>query len=132
MKLRPAKRTVTPVQPPEEPKKTPRKKSENTLPTDTYKPLYEPFRFLVSDKPSHKDPEQRVKYYLEVSVKRSDDELGLPMCYISTYQESPFYTGYLKGKNICLPITEIASLVEVLSDTEDQCARDNLMDEFSK
>lgn len=127
MKLRPVKRNVPP---PEPPKKKERKKSQNTLPSDEYKPIYEPFRFLVSDRPSHKDPDSRVKHYLEVKVIRTNDEEGLPVCHVSTYQESEFYTGYLKGKSITLPVTEIASLVEALSDVEDQCERDGLMEEY--
>lgn len=129
MKLRPTKRALS--VPKEEPTpKTRRKKSENTLPSDEYKPIYPPVRFLVSDKPSHKDETKRVKHYLEVSVKRTNDEVALPMCYISTYQESDFYTGYLKGKNISLPVTEIASLIETLSEVEEQCDKDGLMKEY--
>lgn len=130
MKLRPVKRAVAQPTPEAPTEKKPRKKSENTLPSDEYKPIYPPMRFLVSDKPSYKDPAKRVKHYLEVSVKRANDEEALPMCYIGTYQESDFYTGYLKGKTTSLPVSEIASLVEVLSDLEDQCERDGLMGEY--
>lgn len=129
MKLRPVKRKVEAPPPP--PPKKERKKSKNTLPSDEYKPIYEPIRFLVSDKASNKDPEKRVKHYLEVKIVRSNDEFGLPMCQISTYQESEFYTGYLKGKSITLPVSEIATLTETLSDLEDQCARDGLTEEFN-
>ena len=129
MKLKPVKRNV-PTPPPAEPKKKERKKSKNTLPSDEYKPLFEPYRFLVSDKPSHKDPTKGVKHYLEVKAVRSNDDEGLPMCQVSTYQEAEFYTGYLKGKSITLPITEIASLVEALSDLENQCEDAGLMKEF--
>lgn len=130
MRLRPVKRAV--AQPtPEPPKERPRrKKSDNTLPSDKYTPIFPPVRFKVSDKPSYKDPTKSVKHYLEVSVKRADDEEALPMCYIGTYQESDFYTGYLKGKTVCLPINELSSLIEVLSDLEEQCNRENLMDEY--
>lgn len=128
MKLKPVKRNLPPV--PATPEKKERKKTQNTLPSDEYKPMYEPVRFLVSDKPSHKDPDTRVKHYLEVKVIRSNDEEGLPMCQISTYQESDFYTGYLKGKSITLPVSEIASLTDTLGDIEDQCERDGLMKEF--
>lgn len=128
MKLRPVKRKVEAPPPAPAPKE--RRKSKNTLPPDEYKPIYEPIRFLVSDKPSNKDPEKRVKHSLEVKVIRANDSEGLPMCQVSTYQESDFYTGYLKGKSITLPVTEIAALVDVLSDLEDQCERDGLMKEF--
>lgn len=128
MKLRPVKRKVEAPPPAPAPKE--RKKSKSTLPPDEYKPIYEPIRFLVSDKPSNKDPEKRVKHSLEVKVIRANDSEGLPMCQVSTYQESDFYTGYLKGKSITLPVTEIAALVDVLSDLEDQCERDGLMKEF--
>lgn len=129
MKLRPVKRNVPPPAPAVPPKKE-RKKNNNTLPLDEYKPIYEPFRFLVSDRPSRRDPESRVKHYLEIKVIRINDEEGLPVCQVSTYQESNFYTGYLKGKSITLPVSQLATLVEALSDAEDQCERDGLMEEY--
>lgn len=129
MKLKPVKRNLPPPPPVEEKPKKQRKSGKNTLPPDNYQPIVGPFRFLVSDRPSHKDPDSRVKHYLEVSIKRSPDELGLPMCYVSTYQESDFYTGYLKGKSITLPVTEIASLVEYLESVEEQADKLGLLQE---
>lgn len=131
MKLKPVKRHLPPP-PPEPPKeKKERKKSQKkSLASDEYQPLFPPYRFLVSDKPSHKDPAVSVKHYLEIKAIRANDDEGLPVCQVSTYQEAEFYTGYLKGKSITLPVTEIASLVEALSDLDNQCEDAGLMKEY--
>ena len=82
----------------------PKKKQENKLPPDEYKPMFEPTRFLVRETPSRKDPTKVVKQYIEISVKRFDDDEALPHVWLQMYQESEFYTGYLKGKSVNLPL----------------------------
>jgi len=127
MKLKPVKRKVQ-VPPPEPPKQE-RKKTKNTLPSDEYKPIYEPVRFKVREVPSRKDPDSKVKQYVEVSVKRNDSDNGLPYMWMTLYQESDFYTGYLKGKTVYLPVKEVPTLLEHLEDLLDQCERDGLLGE---
>lgn len=124
MKLK-VKRKLTPAETYEE--KKPREKKEKTtkttkkLPPDIYKPIFDPMRFLVRESPSSKDPTNMVKQYLEISVKRFDDEIGLPYVFIQMYQESNTYTGYLKGKSIYLPLEMLYDLIERLEGISTKC-----------
>ena len=98
------------------------KKKENKLPPAEYSPLFPPTRFLVKETPSHKDSTKMVKQYLELSVKRyDDDDENAPMVYIQMYQESDFYTGYLKGKTVYLPLEMLYELIDHLSDLSEEC-----------
>ena len=131
MKLRPVKpiekRMVLETK--ETPKKetTKKKKTENKLPPDEYKPMLPPKRMLVRETPSNKDATKMVKQYLEISVKRfGEDDENQPMVYIQMYQESDFYTGYLKGKSVHLPIEMLYDLIDSLSDLSDECDEKNI------
>lgn len=106
----------------EEPKKQ-RKSQENKLPPDEYQPMFEPIRFLVKETPSRKNPTQMVKQYLEISVKRYDDDEALPFVWLQMYQESEFYTGYLKGKSVYLPLEMLYDLMEHLQTIDEECER---------
>lgn len=121
MKLKPVKRII-PLPVPEEKSKV-KEKKPNKLPSDEYTPILKPMRFLVRETTSYKDPTKVIKQYLEITVKRfdGDDELGLPHICIQMYQESEFYTGYLKGKNIYLPLESGYDLVEHLNDILEEC-----------
>lgn len=120
MKLKPVKKLQQPEQQVQsEPKKT--KKQENKLPSDEYRPMFEPIRMLVKETPSHKDPTKVVKQYLELSVKRFDDDEALPHVWVQMYQESEFYTGYLKGKTVYLPLEMLYDLIDGLNDLSEEC-----------
>ena len=123
MKLRPViKKELNKVQ--ETPKKKNNYKKENKLPPDEYSPMFPPIRFLVRDMPSYKDSTRNIKQYLELSVKRfGEDEENSPSVYIQMYQESDFYTGYLKGKSIHLPLEMLYDLIDNLSDLSEECDR---------
>ena len=124
MKLKPViKKTVTMEQTKkEEPKKQRKSGKNNTLPPDSYKPMFKPTRFLVKETPSKNDPTKIVKQYLELSVKRfGDDEENAPMVYIQMYQGSDFYTGYLKGKTVYLPLEMLYDLIDNLTDLSEEC-----------
>ena len=82
--------------------------------------MFDPIRILVRETPSQKDPTKVVKQYLELSVKRFDDDEALPFAWIQMYQESEFYTGYLKGKTIHLPLTKLVDLIDGLSDLSEE------------
>lgn len=101
----------------------PQKKQENKLPPDEYRPMFEPIRILVRETPSNKDATKMVKQYLELSVKRYDDDEALPFVWIQMYQESDFYTGYLKGKTIYLPLEMLYDLIDSLNDLSEECDR---------
>lgn len=116
MKLKPIKKVNTKVQQKEEPKQ--RKKQENTLPPDEYRPMFPPQRILVRETPSKKGGV--IKQYLELSVKRFDDEEAPTCVWIQMYQESDFYTGYLKGKTVYLPLEMLYDLIDGLSDLSDE------------
>lgn len=121
MKLKPIKRTALKksVEVQEEPKK--REKKENKLPSDEYRPMFPPIRFLVREYPSYKNPDKINKDYLEISVKRFDDDEA-PACVFATmYRESEAYTGYLKGKTIHFPISALGDMLENLEDVADKC-----------
>ena len=130
MKLKPIKRKVEVMtEPTPKPQQTKeRTKKPNTLPDDAYHPIYPPVRWLVRIGESHKgDP---FKQYMEVAVKRNDADNGLPYLYISMYQESEFYTGYLKGKTNCIPVSEIPTLAGHLKDLYNEAQKDGLVKEF--
>lgn len=100
----------------------PKKKQKNKLPPDEYKPMFEPTRFLVRETPSRKDPTKVVKQYIEISVKRfDDDDEALPHVWLQMYQESEFYTGYLKGKSVNLPLDMLYDLIGNLNDISEEC-----------
>lgn len=120
MKLKPTIKGLNKANMAEEAKKTTKKKQENKLPPDVYYPMFDPIRILVRETPSQKDPTKVVKQYLELSVKRFDDDEALPFAWIQMYQESEFYTGYLKGKTIHLPLTKLVDLIDGLSDLSEE------------
>ncbi len=123
MVLKPNKKLVKfPAVRKEEPEvqKTPKKKSK--LPKDGYTPLLPPKRFLVREFESLKDPDRIVKHYAEISVKRFDGDVeNAPSVYIQMYQESDFYTGYLKGRCVSVPLSEVYTLIEELENLAEEC-----------
>lgn len=126
MKLKPVVRKELKKMVEEEPKKT-RKKGQNTLPSDEYKPMFKPTRILVRETPSSKDCTKMVKQYLELSVKRfGEDDENAPMVYVQMYQESDFYTGYLKGKTIYLPLEMLYDFIDSLTDLSEECDKRNI------
>lgn len=118
MKLKPTKRGLKKVietEPVVEEK--PRKNNkENKLPPDGYRPMFPPIKFLVRETHSSKDPSKVIKQYIELSVKRFDDDEALPFVWIQMYQESDFYTGYLKGKTVYFPLSEIGDVLDNLDE----------------
>ena len=108
---------------PAETKPTARKKAENKLPPDGYTPMFKPIRFLVRETRSSKDPTKVIKQYLELSVKRFDDDEALPFIWIQMYQESDFYTGYLKGKTVYLPLEMFGDLLDNLYALDEECTK---------
>lgn len=127
MKLRPVKRTelkksVTPQE--EQPKK--RKKKENKLPPDGYRPMFPPMRFLVREYPSFKNPEKINRDYIEMSVKRFDDDEAPACVFVQMYRESEAYTGYLKGKTVHFPISALGDVLENLESVSDKCEELNI------
>ena len=122
MKLKPKKVVLKPVkQEVEPPKKQTKKREKNTLPSDEYQPMFTPIRFLVRETYSSKNG-SKVKQYLELSVKRfGDDDENAPMVYIQMYQESEFYTGYLKGKTVHFPLEMLYDVIDSLNDLSEEC-----------
>lgn len=121
MKLKPTKLAKREV-PKEEPKKTETKKAnkkENKLPPDGYTPMFEPTRILLRETP--KADGTSVKQYLEISVKRFDDDDALPFVWLSMYQEAPKYTGYLKGKTVYMPLEMLDTVIDALSEVSEEC-----------
>lgn len=119
MKLKPTKKlALNKPEPEETPKQS---KKENKLPPDIYHPMFEPIRILVRESHSTKDPTKEVKQYLELSVKRFDDEEGLPFVWVQMYQESEFYTGYMKGKTVYLPLDMLYDFIDSLTDLSEEC-----------
>ena len=123
MKLKPVIKKELKTQ--EEPKR--KSNTENKLPPAGYTPMFPPMRFLVKEVPSSKDPSKMVRQYLELSVKRfEDDDENRPTVYIQMYQESDFYTGYLKGKTVYLPLDSLIDLIDNLGDLSEECDRRNI------
>lgn len=119
MKLKPViKKELNKPQEPEE--KTSKKKQGNKLPPDVYNPMFPPTRILVRETRSSKDPTKVIKQYLELSVKRYNDDEALPFVWVQMYQESGFYTGYLKGKTIYLPLEMLYDFIDGLNDLSEE------------
>lgn len=125
MKLKPVKRKIETPAP--EPKQE-RKQKRKSLPKDEYTPMFPPIRFLVREELSKKDPTKVVKQYLELSVKRYDDDAAQPYVWCTMYQESEFYTGYLKGKTVYLPLEMLYDLIDNLTELCDECDKRNITD----
>ena len=123
MKLKPTIKGLNKANIAEETKKTTKKKQENKLPPDVYYPMFDPIRILVRETPSNKDSSKMVKQYLELSVKRYDDDEALPFVWVQMYQESDFYTGYLKGKTIYLPLEMLYDFIDALNDLSEEADR---------
>lgn len=121
MKLKPTILGMKNTQKEEKPKQ--RKSQENKLPPDGYRPMFDPIRFLVKEAPTMKDPTKMVKQYIEISVKRFDDDEAMPFVWLQMYQESEFYTGYLKGKTVYLPLEALYELMEHLNEIDEECDR---------
>lgn len=125
MKLKPVKRPelkkkVEFDKPKEEPRKTGGKKA-NKLPPDGYQPMFPPIRFLVREYPTFKDPTKFNKDYLEISVKRFDDDEAPACVFIQMYRESETYTGYLRGKCNHFPLEALYEVIEKLQEISDEC-----------
>lgn len=129
MKLKPVikKELKASVETHTEPKRKSNK--ENKLPPAGYTPMFPPMRFLVKETPSSKDPTKMVRQYLELSVKRfEDDDENRPTVYIQMYQESDFYTGYLKGKTVYLPLESLIDLMDNLEELNEECDKRNIFE----
>lgn len=122
MRLKPVIKKTKVEEPKQEAPKKQRKSNKNTLPPDTYKPMFKPTRILVRETPSKNDPTKMVKQYLEISVKRfGEDEENEPMVYVQMYQESEKYTGYMKGKTVYLPLEMLYDFIDSLTDVSEEC-----------
>ena len=100
----------------EKPKK--KAKAKSKLPSDKYKPMFEPTRLLVKETPKDGD---MIKQYIEFKVQRANDEYGLPNVYLQGYQESNRYTGYQKGRTIVFPLESLYEVIDYLNDLSDEC-----------
>lgn len=121
MKLKPTIKGMKSLPKAEPQEKKQRKSQENKLPPDGYTPMFPPTRFLVRETASHKDPTKVVKQYVEISVKRFDDDEAAPFLWLQMYQESEFYTGYLSGKTVYLPLEMLYDLLENLQAVDEEC-----------
>ena len=101
-----------------QPQQTPKKgKRENKLPSDEYRPMFDPIRILVREAYSQKNPMSKVKQYVELSVKRfQNDDENAPMVYMQMYQEAESYTGYLKGKTVYFPLEMLYDMMDCLTE----------------
>lgn len=123
MKLKPTIKGMKSLPKAEPQEKKQRKSQANKLPSDEYKPMFEPIRFLVRETHSSKDPTKVIKQYIEVSVKRFDDDEALPFVWLQMYQESEIYTGYLRRKCVYLPLEMLYDLIENLQTVDEECEK---------
>lgn len=101
---------------------------KNLLPPDEYEPMFPPMRMLVKKSPSKKDPSKEVRQYLEVSVKRFNDDDALPHVWLQMYMESDLYTGYLKGKTVYFPLSTLYDVIDTLTETGEYCDKNDIVD----
>lgn len=122
MILRPTQKGIRNKESMQQEQEAPKKKKGNKLPSDEYKPMFEPIRVLVRETYSQKNPMATVKQYVELSVKRfQGDYENAPMVYMQMYQESEFYTGYLKGKTVYFPLEMLYDMMDRLNDISETC-----------
>ena len=110
------KKRIKPVENKKEEKSADRGKR---LAPDVYLPMFEPIRFLVRETPNNKGGLN--KTFLELSVKRFDDDEAQPNVFISMYRESEKYTGYLKGKTVHFPLEMLYDVLERLEEVDKEC-----------
>ena len=110
--------------------KKPEKKEKQDKFVDEYKPMFPPIRFLSREFLNSKG--DTVKQYLELTVKRFDDDYALPFLWITMYQESPFYTGYLKGKTVYLPLDNFNDLFSNLDNLKKIAEEKNYLECMTK
>lgn len=96
---------------------------KNKLPPDAYKPEFEPTKLKVREYHTKKDPTKVASQYLEAKVMRLNDDEGLPFVWLSMYQESEVYTGYLSGKQIMFPLEMLYEVIDQLNELSDECER---------
>ena len=112
----------------EEPKPEKKEKKPNTLPPDEYEPMIEPIRFLVRESDS-RSTGQPFRQYVELTVKRYDDDEASPFVWMTMYQESDFYTGYLKGKSVHFPLKNaLSDVIGYLVELEEKCYDNHIED----
>jgi len=117
MVLKPVKKKLTPVV-----EQKQEKRQKKSLGSDEYRPMFPPVRFLVRETPSTKGSGV-VKQYIEISVKRFDDDAAMPYLWLQMYQESEIYTGYLKGKSVYLPLEMLGDLIEHIEEVDEECEK---------
>ena len=88
--------------------------------------MFPPMRFLVREYPSFKNPEKINRDYIEMSVKRFDDDEAPACVFVQMYRESEAYTGYLKGKTVHFPISALGDVLENLESVSDKCEELNI------
>lgn len=127
MKLKPTIKKgikLTPTQSQQKTEEKPKKQQKKDN-TDGYQPMFPPKRFLVRETPSTKG-NGMVRQYIEISVKRFDDDEAAPFLWLQMYQESELYTGYMKGKCIYLPLEMYGDLIENLEEIDEECEKRNI------
>lgn len=104
------------------PKESPQQKKQDNKKSfdEGYKPMFPPIRRLVRETPSTRG-NGVVKQYLEISVKRYDDDEAAPYLWLQMYQEAEVYTGYLKGKSVYLPLEMLGDLLEMIEEVDEEC-----------
>lgn len=123
MTLKPTIKGIKSLQKEEEKKERKKSQRDNSLPSDEYQPMFPPKRFLVRETCSSKDPMMPIRQFVEVSVKRFNDDDALPFVWLTMYQESERYTGYLKGKSVYLPLEMLYDLIETLQAVDEECEK---------
>lgn len=103
---------------------TKRTAKKEKLPEAVYHDLVKLPPILVRDYETERG--NHIKKYIIASVRRANDEkddIENPiMVYINMYQESDYYTGYLKG-GISFPLKEhLATMQEMLEQIDNECA----------
>jgi hypothetical protein len=106
------------------PIETTKKSEKNTdrgkrLAPDVYLPMFEPKRFLIRETPNKTGGFN--KTFLEMAVKRFDDDEAMPNVFINMYMESERYTGYLKGKSVYFPLEMLYDVLENLEEVSREC-----------
>lgn len=103
-------------------------KKKNSLPPDEYEPIFEPVKIKVREYTSQKSGEKIIQS-LVMKVMRNNYDDGRIYFYITMFQDSESYTGYMKGKTVYFPITKLDDTIGLMCEAIRKCEESGLIEE---
>ena len=101
---------------------------KNSLPPDEYEPIFEPLKVKLREYTSEKSGE-KVEQYLIMKVMRNNYDNGKVYFYMTMWQDSKSYTGFMKGKTVFFPVTRLDDVIGFMCQAINDCETVNLIEE---